>query len=391
MSSTNRTTKIKSLHKLLLKRYKHIPETPSRSVLEHLVYSALLENASYEQADGAFAVLENHYIDWNEVRVSTAAELAYTFPQLPNSLAAGERIRKTLQAVFETTYVFDLENLEKKNLSQAIEYLESLGVCSRFMIDYTIQNALGGHQIPLGELALRIFRLLDLAQVSKDKTKEDVSGLERAIVKNQGLQFSTLLHLMAIEFSTENDIDALRTLLKPIDAKVLKRDCAAPVLQVAKPAKQEKPKFVVPPIADVASALEEDLEIEVVSDVEEVEFIPNPITGEEVIMEEDDEYSDKPLKTVKKPKKPQKKNIQQKGEVSESTGVEKKSQTNSLEGVKKQELKGQKAEPKKHKNSDVKDVKSSKSASKKDRSQEEAKPSKPGKSAIRTLRQTKPK
>ena len=372
-----------------MKRYKHLPETSSRSVLEHLIYSALLENASYEQADSAFAVLEHHFIDWNEVRVSTAAELAYTFPQLPDSLMAGERIRKTLQAVFETTYVFDLENLKKKNLSQAIEYLESLGVCSRFMIDYTVQNALGGHQIPLGELALRIFRLLDMTQVSKDQTREDVNGLERAIAKNLGLQFSTLLHLMGMEFSSEADLETLRTLLKPIDAKALKRGCTAPILRVIKPAKPEKPKLIAPPIADVVDVLEEDMDIEAVSEVEEVEFIPNPITGEEVVIDDDDEYLDKPQK---KPKKPQKRQAKEKDIVSNVAEVEKKSQPSVAESSKKSDKKDQKSSHENRKSSETgMEMKSSKPASKKERSKEDTKPAKTGKSAIRTLRQSKPK
>jgi len=297
---SNRTTKIKSFQKFLKKRYKHVPQTQSRKVLEHLIYAACLENATFEQADTAFSVLEHHYIDWNEIRVSTANELAFTFPHLPNAAVAGERIRKSLQAVFDTTYMFDLEELRKKNLSQAVEFLKSLGACSRFMIDYTTHNALGGHVIPLDESALRVFRLLGLAQTNKDNTREDVGGLERAISKPEGHEFANLLHHFAVEFYHAKDPGELQQLLKPVDPQAVNRDWTAPVLVVAPPPKPMKLKPVIPPVA-VAAAIDDDLDVvEVVSDVEEVEFLPNPITGEEssfAIGDEDED--DIPAKSSK--------------------------------------------------------------------------------------------
>lgn len=304
MSSTSRSGKFKSLFKLLQKRFKHAPEVPTRSVLEHLIYAACLENATYEQADGAFIVLEHHYIDWNEIRVSTANELAYTFPQLPDPLAAGERVRRTLQSVFEKTYMFDLEELRKKNLSQAVDFLESLGGCSRFMGDYTVQSALGGHVIPLDEAALRVFRLLDLAQVSKDKTREEVSGLERAIPKNQGILFAGLLHQFASGFYTASDFEELRSLLKTVDPQASRRDCAAPELEPPKIVKTEKPQPPVPPIHAVApTAIDEDLDpVEEPVGVEEVEFIPNPITGEESVYEEEEDGDSRPTQKSKSKK-----------------------------------------------------------------------------------------
>ena len=304
MSSTNRATKIKSLYKFLQKRYKHVPETQPRKVLEHLIYAACLENATFEQADHAFSVLEHHYIDWNEIRVSTAAELAYTFPHLPDALAAGERIRKSLQAVFETTYVFDLEELRKKSLSQAVELLDSLSVCSRFMVDYTTHNALGGHVIPLDESAKRVFRLLGLAQTNKENTREDVSGLERAIMKQEGHDFANLLHHFAVDFYKAESPKELQQILKSIDSQATNRDWTAPVLQIAKPVKPEKPRPVIAPLP--AAALDDDDVTDSVTDVEEVEFIPNPITGEESSFEPDDGDDEDGI-TTKKPKQATKK------------------------------------------------------------------------------------
>lgn len=252
----NKADKIKALFKLVQKRHKHAPPVPKRSVLEHLMYAAVLEDATLEAADAAFAVLEHHYIDWNEIRVSTAQELADTLPMLPNPLGAGDRIKKTLQAVFETYYMFDLEDLCKKTIAQASDYLRSIAACSRFMADYTILFGLGGHVIPMDETTMRIFRLLGLAQVTKDGTREEVPGIERSIAKNLGATQSMLLHLFALGFhdghraDAETDFSELRELLEGIDPAAAKRECTPPVLL-------QPPRVVRPMIERPAPPLRE--------------------------------------------------------------------------------------------------------------------------------------
>ncbi|MDR3109425.1 MAG: hypothetical protein LBU65_07035 [Planctomycetaceae bacterium] len=242
----NTTGKIKALQKLIHKRYDKLPAPPSRTILEHLIYAAVLENASIDAADHAMGILEHYYIDWNEVRVSSEYEIAEKLSQLPDPLAAGNRVKFTLQTIFEahSRYNFDLEELRKKTITHAHEYLLSItdtyfdresGTrvvkgCTRFMADYVYQVALDGHNIPLDEASLRIFRLLDLTRVSDDKTRENVSGLERVIPKNRGVAFAMALHQFAAEFYKNADITALQAVLKTVDAKALQRDATAPVL-----------------------------------------------------------------------------------------------------------------------------------------------------------------
>lgn len=288
MAAPSKTKKIESFAKVLQKRCKGVPLPTEKTVLEHLIYAALLENTGFDLADSAYAVLENYFIDWNEIRVSTVGELADTFSMLPDPLAAGGRVRRALQGVFEKTYMFDLEELVRKgkNLGHAVEFLESLGACSRFMIDYTAQFALGSHVIPLDEASLRIFRLLGLAQVDRDGTKEEVPGLERAIAKKNGPLFSTQLHHFAAGFFSDPESEELRTILKPVDAEILKRDWTPPVLTLPKtaPKTPSKPEFqreiaVIPPfVAPDEDDFDEEpigTEAEFISD--EVDYRPDDV------------------------------------------------------------------------------------------------------------------
>ena len=271
-----KTKKIESLAKMLQRRFKGLPTPPERTVLEHLLYAALLENATFDQADAAYAVLESYFIDWNEIRVSTVRELADTFSMLPDPAAAGDRVRRSLQSIFEKTYLFDLEELRKKgkNLGQAVDFLREVSSCSRFMIDYATQVALGGHCIPLDEASLRVFRLLGLTQINKEGTQEDVPGLERAIPKKNGLHFFLQLHHFASGFFLTPESVEFRTLLKPLDSEVLHRGWTPPALVVpksaTKPAPQRPLSVVTVPFAPPD---DDDFEEEPVGT--EAEFLPD--------------------------------------------------------------------------------------------------------------------
>jgi endonuclease III len=274
----SKTKKIESLAKILQKRHKNLPNPQERTVLAHLIYAALLENTSFEQADSAFTVLENYFIDWNEIRVSTVNELADTFPILSDPLAAGERVRRTLQGVFEKTYMFDLEELRKKgkNIKQAVEFLNSIPGCTHFMIDYTTQVAFGGHVIPLDEASLRVFRLLDLTHVNKEGTRENVTSLDRTIQKKNGLTFSLQLHHFAASFYNDPELTELRSILKSIDPEAENRSWTPPVLTVPKPVAKPSVKLPPPPLAAIPSfGVSDDDDFDEEHGGTEAEFIPD--------------------------------------------------------------------------------------------------------------------
>ena len=245
MAATNRTDKVKLLVKTLHKRYKHLPKPAERNLLECLMFAACLENATFDAAESAYSVLEHHYIDWNELRVSTPQEIADTLPMLPKPLTAGEHIKKTLQWVFETTYMFDLEEYRKKTIGQTVEYLDAVPSCTSFMTNYLVQIGLGGHQIPVDEASLRILRRLDLTKINNGR--EEVPGLERLVTKNKGVEFATMMHLFGMEFFDRQDDAELLALLKAIDKNAAGRSWQEPEGVLKKPDVKPIPAKVIPP------------------------------------------------------------------------------------------------------------------------------------------------
>ncbi len=212
MSAQNRASRISKLQTLLKKAYKPIIHVETRTLMEHLLYACLLENAPYELADEALARLEQEYFDWNEVRVTTITELSEVLVRLPDAQGAAVRLKKNLHGIFESMYTFDLEELRKLNLGKAIQKFERLPSMTPFVLAYITQHGLGGHAIPLDSAALRLFWLTEIINEKELKTGK-VTGLERAVPKNKGVEFASLLHQAAVAINIDPNDQAARQIV----------------------------------------------------------------------------------------------------------------------------------------------------------------------------------
>lgn len=214
--STNRAALLTKIHKVLKKHYKPVAPPADRNVLEHLLYACCLENARFEAADEAFARLKEMYFDWNEIRVTTVSELAEVISGIPDSTAAGARIKKALQSVFETAYSFDIDSLRKQNIGKSEKDLEKIQGTSPFVRAYVTQNALAGHSIPVSQGAVEVLHAVGVI-TDQEADKRQVPGLERAIPKNKGVEFASLLQQIGADFHASPGSSKLRAILAEID------------------------------------------------------------------------------------------------------------------------------------------------------------------------------
>lgn len=222
MAALSRTAQFSRLHKLLARHYKPVAPDAKRSVLEHLLFACCLENAHYDAAEEAFAAMVDSFFDWNEIRVSTVRELSEVMAGLPDPRAAARRFKRVLQSIFETTYAFDLEELRKLSLGAAQERLTKIEGVSRFAMAYVTQAALGGHAIPLDAGTLGVLALVHLA-TEAEVASGTIGGLERAIPKNAGLEFASLLHQLGADYVATPFSRKLHEILLEIEPSVADR------------------------------------------------------------------------------------------------------------------------------------------------------------------------
>ena len=215
MSASNRATLIGKLQTALKKHYKPAPAQPTRPLLEHVLYASLLEDAPAELADEGMAKCEQEFFDWNEVRVTTVTELAQVLSRLPDSVKAAQRMKSNLQGIFEEFYTFDLDHLKKENLGKAVNKFEKMAGMTPFVLSYTIQHGLGGHSIPIDYSAMVILLSTGIAS-QPEAASGKVPGLERAIPKSKGIEFSGLLHQAAVDLNKNTKDKQARSMLDAV-------------------------------------------------------------------------------------------------------------------------------------------------------------------------------
>jgi endonuclease-3 len=220
--TTNRSALLTKIHRVLKKHYKPIAPPAERTVLEHLLYACCLENARYEAADEAYARLKELFFDLNEIRVTTVTEIAEGMTGIPDATAAAQRVKRSLQSVFETNYSFDLEALRKQNIGKSEKDLEKIQGTTPFVRAYVMQNALGGHSIPVSRGALEALCAVGTIN-DAEADKGQVPGLERAIPKNKGVEFGSLLQQLGADLYASPGSAKVKTILGEIDADYKER------------------------------------------------------------------------------------------------------------------------------------------------------------------------
>lgn len=216
MTAVSRTAQFTKLHKILKKHYKSAPCGSSRTVMEQLLFACCLEDAHHEPAEEAFAALVHTFFDWNEVRVTSLAELSEVMASLPDPRAAANRIKRVLHSVFEATFKFDLEDRRKGNLGPTIKWLEGLDGTTPFTVAYVVQTALGGHAIPIDSGTMAMLQVLDLVG-EKDAAAGVVPGLERAVPKTKGPEFAWLLHELGAHYTANPYAASVREVLLQVN------------------------------------------------------------------------------------------------------------------------------------------------------------------------------
>ena len=216
MSTQNRSARITKLVSALKKHFKPVPAPKNRTLLEHLLFACLLENSSFEDAERVFQTLSTDYFDWNELRVSSKHELAEVMKPLTDPEDAAYRFKKSLHAVFESVYAFDIEPLKKQNLGQAIKQLEKHEGTTPFVVAYVTQHGLGGHSIPVNRGLLQALVVLDIITPA-EAAKNTVPGLERAVSKSKGIEVASLLHQLGVEVGRNPYGQPARKLLLELD------------------------------------------------------------------------------------------------------------------------------------------------------------------------------
>jgi endonuclease-3 len=210
---TNKQRIVAQIFTTLKNRY-GAGEPVNRPVLEHFLYAVCREGTTREKADRAFRALGEQFYDWNEIRVSSPREVEEALVDIPEAENRAHRLVNLLQEVFETTFSFDLESLQKKGFKQSAKQLARYQAANDYAVAWVIQNALGGHAIPLDAPTLRALRRMGLLENEHDDPDTMRASLEHLVPKIRGPLFGELVSALAEEFCWEDEPNCQQCPLK---------------------------------------------------------------------------------------------------------------------------------------------------------------------------------
>jgi endonuclease III len=216
MATPSKAQLLTDVHTLLRRRYKPklSQPAPRLSVLEAVIYGICHEDATREQANQALSRFKDEFFDWNEIRVSPISEIEETLADIPNPQDRAQRIRRFLRQLFARTYGFNLEPLTKKPLKEALKVLHQYeAFASDYVTATVIQQALGGHAIPIDESARRVLERLGISEPNLATLRAVV---ERAVPKNRGREFAELLEELAHDTCSPDAPDCPRCELRKL-------------------------------------------------------------------------------------------------------------------------------------------------------------------------------
>ncbi len=216
MATQSKAQFLTDVYTLLKRRYKPKAERNAArlSVLKAVVYGICHEDTTREHANQALSRFKDEFFDWNEVRVSGVEEIRENLAGIPDAEERARRIRRFLRQLFNRTYGFNLDALAKKPLKEALKVLQTYDAfASDFVTATVIQQALGGHAIPIDKNTHRALERLGIHEANIPDLR---AVLERAVPKNRGLEFLDLLEELANDTCVEGEPDCPRCELRKV-------------------------------------------------------------------------------------------------------------------------------------------------------------------------------
>lgn len=179
-----------------------IPEPPDEfdPHIHQLVYSMLLWEASTTQARNALKRIREAVVDYNELRVCVADEVAAILgDKYPLGLERAMRLRTTLNDIYHHQHAISLRHLADLSKREARQQLDHLAGCPAFVAARVCITQGLGHAVPLDE---RLMTLLVGEQVldADMSVEQATSWLEHHIKAEESLD----VHLLFQEWSDEH-------------------------------------------------------------------------------------------------------------------------------------------------------------------------------------------
>lgn len=192
-NSKDYAKKIHKLHRSLKKKHPKVSISTYEDPADALVYAIISEHLLDRQAKAAIKRLDDFFVDLNDLRVSREEEIVEMIGEdTPVARKTASTLTTALTCIFDDHHKVSLEALTKIGKRPAKSALEKMEGVSRFVVDYCMLTALGGHAIPLTEQMVEYLHSSEL--VYPEASEQEIGGfLAKQITAKNGYEFYGLL------------------------------------------------------------------------------------------------------------------------------------------------------------------------------------------------------
>jgi hypothetical protein len=149
---------------------------PPTDLIELLVESFLLADASRDQAAHALARIRHDMVDFNDVRVSLVKELVQSIGvRYPEAQDRCVLMRRALNDIFHRQHKVSLEHLAAMPKRDAKSYIEGLDGISPFVASRVCLLGLSIHAVPMDRTSIRL--LVESEILTSAGSAADISQL----------------------------------------------------------------------------------------------------------------------------------------------------------------------------------------------------------------------
>jgi endonuclease-3 len=194
MSEAATRAKLSDVLRGLEKPYGKVFVLPEEPPLDHAVFLLLREGWDWRKAQKALRILQKDFIDWNEVRVSSAAELKSALAQEGGKDldVKVEKIRALLAALWKERNATSLDFLREMEPDSRRRLLTALGVLSPAHVQILMQCLNGTATMLVSQPAIRTLSRIGLI----DRVHSESAGrkaLEKLVDAEDLWAFQSLL------------------------------------------------------------------------------------------------------------------------------------------------------------------------------------------------------
>ena len=136
-------------------------------VLDHAVYVLIARNVPRRRAEEAVRRLHTEFVDWNEVRLAEAFELAELWTdliQVPDLFQRCEKVKSLIAQVYQDQNKISLDMLKEREPEERVQYLEAVQALAPDQRQYLALVLAGMDQVVFHWSLARVVQRLEVVK-----------------------------------------------------------------------------------------------------------------------------------------------------------------------------------------------------------------------------------